>query len=332
MRRPTLKDVARELQVSESYVSKVLSGHQGTFGANPARREAVLARAQAMGFKKNRNAAALALGKNATLAVFVHHLGVRGSDIAEDMIRGIAVAATAAEQRLWLTFFEKPEEFVHLCPAVDTHEVDGLIVGGCSHPELTGALVMRIAAGVPVVTIHDQQLDPRLLNVGCDQAEVGAMAAQHLLERGCRRLATLGPALDREQGTRGAVAAAGLALDERLCRRVPDFCYETGVAAMTELLAAGVPFDGISAHSDQLAVAALHVLLAAGKRVPEDVRIIGVDNSPFCDFTVVPLSSISQGYEERGRRAVRLLLGQAQGIPSVSTRVSAVVVARRSTM
>jgi len=77
-------------------------------------------------------------------------------------------------------------------------------------------------------------------------------------------------------------------------------------------------------------VGALNALLKAGRKVPQDVRIIGVDDAPFCELSIVPLSSISQEFRERGRRAVRLLIDKMNGKPVSSVAISPILRCRES--
>jgi DNA-binding LacI/PurR family transcriptional regulator len=82
---------------------------------------------------------------------------------------------------------------------------------------------------------------------------------------------------------------------------------------MAHFATAGIDFDGVVAQSDQQAMAVFNSLARLGINVPGQVRIIGVDNAPFCELNLVPLSSVSQQDLLRGQKAVQLLLGRIKG-------------------
>jgi len=306
----SLKDLARELRVSPSLVSKVLNGRLGTSRVSPELSQAIQARAEALGYHKNRTAAALVSGRHGVLGVFLHQVGVRGSGIIEELIAGIAAAATRSQQRLWLNFFHDEQEFFRQCPQTHAGEVDGLIVGGVTHPELCPPLVRLRAEGLPVLTIHDSPLDERLANVACDQVQVMRLATEHLLDRGCRAVAHIGPAGERRIGFETSLRERGMSPDPQLMVMTEDFEFASGRFAAELLLARGCAFDGLAAQSDQLALGAMEALLRHGLAVPRQVRITGVDDSPFCEFCTVPLTSVSQNFRRRGELAVEVMLRQ----------------------
>jgi LacI family transcriptional regulator len=326
----SLKDLARELQVSPSLVSKVLNGRLGTSRVSPELSHTIQARAAELGYHKNRTAAALAAGRHGVLGVFLHQVGVRGSGIIEELIAGIASAATRRQQRLWLTFFQNEEEFLRQCPQTHAGEVDGLIVGGVSHPKLARTLLRLQAAGVPVVTIHDDSLDARLANVACDQELVMRLATEHLLDRGCRRLAHLGPTGERRAGFIQALRERGLEPIPELILDT-DYEYATGRLTVERLLARGLSFDGLTAQSDLLALGAMEALQHHGLSVPRQVRVVGVDDSPLCDYCPVPLTSVSQNFRRRGEMAVELMLRRIGHQDATAASVTPTLHIRQST-
>jgi DNA-binding LacI/PurR family transcriptional regulator len=142
----------------------------------------------------------------------------------------------------------------------------------------------------------------------------GAHAAvAHLVGLGRRAVATItGPldmpaAQDRLDGCHRALAAGGLPADSSL-EEPGDFSHDGGVAAMRALLSRHPDLDAVFAASDLMAAGALQVLREARRRVPEDVAVVGFDDSPFAASTLPPLSSVRQPIEEWGREMTRLLL------------------------
>ncbi|MFW6058535.1 MAG: LacI family DNA-binding transcriptional regulator [Phycisphaeraceae bacterium] len=326
----SLRDIAEELNVSVSFVSKVLSGRMSTSSASPRMVELIHAKAEELGYRRNRVATALATGRQETIAVFIHRMGTHGSGNTEALLQGISEGAARTHQRLWLEFFRTSEEYRQRQPDVHRGDVDGLIMAGVAHASLLPEVLKAEAAGVPVVTVHNQPLHPKVPNIGSDQVEVMRLATEHLLSNGVRRPVYIGGGEGmREAGFRRALEEHGLTLeperiftDGRTKHPHTTYLYEEGVAAVEHWLERGIAFDGIVAASDQQAIGAMHTLLQRGFKVPEDVKLIGVDDSPLCRYAMVPLSSVSERYEEQGRQAIELLLRRIAG-----ERVESMVIA-----
>jgi DNA-binding LacI/PurR family transcriptional regulator len=155
--------------------------------------------------------------------------------------------------------------------------------------------------------------------VDADNRGGARKAVGHLARRGRRRIATItgpldmGVGLDRLDGYREGLAAAGLAGAGDLVE-TGDFTEEGGAAAMERLLGRpGRPVDAVFAASDLMAAGALRALRAAGRRVPEDVAVVGFEDSAVARYAQPPLTTVRQPIEEMGRQATRLLLARVAG-------------------
>ena len=144
-------------------------------------------------------------------------------------------------------------------------------------------------------------------------------AVDHLARRGRRRIATIagpqdmGVGQDRLDGYRDGLRAAGLAGGDDLVG-AGDFTEEGGAAAMGRLLERPRrPVDAVFAASDLMAAGALGTLRAAGRRVPDDVAVVGFEDSPVARYAQPPLTTVRQPIEEMGRQATRLLLAKVAG-------------------
>jgi len=332
-----LRAIADEVGVSVSLVSKVLSGRLGTSGVNESKIRAIREKARELNYRKNQLAEALRTGRQNVFAVMIRRHGAPGSTIIDDMVGGIAEEAARHEQRLLIHYYETKDEFREFLPLIHQNSVDGVIVTGMSDYETVEDLSAMHDRGVSVVTIQDEELDPRFPNVGMKQVEVSRLATLHLIDRGCKRIAhlrvrDLGFRLpeDRYAGYLEALKERGLERDKKLVVSVNAFTYETGKPAIQTLVESGAVFDGLVCQSDQHAMAALNYLAGTKKRVPADVRIIGVDNAPFCQFAIVPLSSVSQQFRERGREAVKMLVRKLERQSVKSVQIEPVVWARDS--
>jgi DNA-binding LacI/PurR family transcriptional regulator len=151
-------------------------------------------------------------------------------------------------------------------------------------------------------------------------------AVEHLVDSGRRVIGTIAgpqdmtPGIDRLGGYRDALAAADREADPRL-EAIGDFTQESGVLAMERLLAARPDIDGVFAASDLMAAGAISALAAAGRRIPEDVAVVGFDDSPVATTIRPALTSVRQPIEEMGHEMARLLIDAVGGRDPVVRRV-----------
>ena len=140
--KPTgLKAIADKANVSVSLVSKVLNGRLGNSRVKPRTVASIHAAANKLGYRKNYAAAALVAGRQNVIGGFVHNIGVESSGIAEQLVRGMAAGAARQGRRLMLRFFQTSDEFIACMPEISPSLLDGLIVAGIRHSELTEKLV-----------------------------------------------------------------------------------------------------------------------------------------------------------------------------------------------
>lgn len=329
----SLRDIALDMGVSVSLVSKVLSGKLGNTGVREEVAKAIRQRAEELGYRKNHSATALQSGRHNVIGVFIHGPGITGSGITNSLLEGISAVAHATRQKLFLNFYKSFAEFTTLCEVAHRGVMDGLIVGGVMHKGYVPVLARIQNLGLPVVTIWNEQMHSSLPNVGIDQVEVGRLATQHLIDQGCRCLVHIRDFKARYLGFRKALAANGLPYRSRGVFTVPlriEYEYAAGELAIATFLKQGIPFDGVVAQSDHEAMGVINALYRAGLEVPGQVRVIGVDNAPFCEFGRVPLSSVFQNFEERGRIAVNMLMDAIADRPVHSISVSPELVVRES--
>jgi LacI family transcriptional regulator len=147
-----------------------------------------------------------------------------------------------------------------------------------------------------------------------DNQAIGRLATTHLLLGGARQVGIITGPLDwaeaqsRELGWRETLAVQGLPIEERL-RVVGDWRPHSGEAGLYQLLAQNPNLDAVFASNDQMALGALHAAHRLGRKVPDDLAIVGVDNSPGSAHYWPPLTTIRQGLKEAGALSVRVLDG-----------------------
>jgi DNA-binding LacI/PurR family transcriptional regulator len=167
------------------------------------------------------------------------------------------------------------------------------------------------ARGIPTVVGGRPRGQTEVSFVDVDNHAGGLAATEHLISNGRRRIAhiagpqTTAAARDRFQGFRAAMWEAGLSAD---LVEYGDLDRDSGELAMERLLASDLDIDAVFAASDLMAAGALWALQTLGRRVPEDVAIIGFDDSPVARATRPQLSSVRQPIEDMGREMTRLVL------------------------
>jgi LacI family transcriptional regulator len=195
--------------------------------------------------------------------------------------------------------------------AVRAKQIDGLVV--LVPPGMLDYVEDLHHQGLPTVLIDDRGYGAAFPAVTTDNVAGGYAATQHLLQRGRRRIAYIngnqefGCSQDRLAGYLGALHDAGIEPDDALIYE-GNFTEERGEIGMELLLARGIAIDAVFCANDQMAFGAMKVLRRAGKRIPEDVAIVGFDDIYAAAYTTPSLTTIRQPFYEMGQMGVSLLL------------------------
>src|SRR4051812_3079953 len=312
--RPTLEAVAARAGVGRGTVSRVVNGSPNV---SAEAREAVQRAIDELGYVPNRAARMLVTRRTDTVALFVSESEERvfGEPYFAGIIRGISVGLADTGLQLLLAIARSAEDHACFERYLTGQHVDGVLLISLHgqdplprHLEDSG--VPTVLGGAPV------GVEP----VSCVDADNrgGAQdAVEHLIGLGRRRIATIaGPqdmrvGVDRLSGYRDALAAAGL--PELV--GTGDFSEESGVRGMCELLAHEPELDAVFTASDPMAVGAMRVLKERGLRIPDDVAVVGFDDSATARHTDPPLTSVHQPLEAMGREMARLLVARIRGEP-----------------
>ncbi len=191
--------------------------------------------------------------------------------------------------------------------------VEGLIIASTQPPRHTGIFRRIEERKVPYVLIDRKFPGLEANFVGVNDEEVGALATEHLIEKGCRVIAHIrGPqistALGRLEGYRRALARYGLEACSRYIVRGGQHEDHTGYEAMRKLLRMNPRPDGVFCFNDPLASGALEAVFDAGVAVPDEIAIMGVGNVHYSNFLRASLSTVDQSSGLIGQRAAELLL------------------------
>ena len=300
---PRSADVARLAGVSRKTVSRVLNDEP--YVSDEARRR-VLAAAEELGYRLNHAARALASGRTRSLGVVA--LGTAGYGTASLLVHiEHAVRDAGYALRVINTPDGAPEGIVDALESLLEQGVDGVIV---SEPFVKGEVPLRV--GVPVLFIGAPPsfTASRTLTVSLGARELARVATEHLLDLGHRTVHQLaGPrkwyaTKDRIEGWRAALAARG-AHEPPLLNG--DWSAESGYAA-GRALASDASVTAVFAAGDEMAIGLIHALREAGRRVPEDISVVGYDGNPVFAYVSPPLTTVRQPFEEAAREGVRVLV------------------------
>jgi LacI family transcriptional regulator len=306
----TLEMVAERAGVSPSTVSRILNG---TAVVSDDKRAAVDEAIAKLGFVPNPVARGLAGGRTLSIGVVSQAID---SPFYGAALRGIEQALGAAGYSpLFMSGHWHAEEEARCIDVLRSRRVDGLIV-------LTGRLsdsALRAAArSVPVVVTGRQLKAPRLFSLDFDNQEGARQATHHLIDLGHRRIAFIAgdpqhpDAVDRQRGYRLALEAAGLRFDPALVLE-GNFTEHSGLTAVERLLDSRARFSAIFAANDQMAFGAALGLYRRGRRVPEDVSLVGFDDVAGAVYMVPPLSTVHNPIQEIGELAARAMLSLLAG-------------------
>ncbi|WP_033322810.1 LacI family DNA-binding transcriptional regulator [Streptomyces yerevanensis] len=320
-RRPTLEEVAARAGVGRGTVSRVINGSPRVSDATRAAVEAAVAE---LGYVPNTAARALAANRTDAIALVVPEPETRffAEPYFSDMLRGVGAALSDTEMQLLLIFAGSDRERRRLAQYLAAHRVDGVLLVSVHADDPLPDLLSQLE--IPAVISGRRSAEETLPSVDSDNYGGGRAAVEHLLDRGCRTIAHIAGRLDvfgaqrRVDGYRDALSDAGREVDEELIL-TGDFTEAGGRRAMTELLARCPALDAVFAGSDVMAAGARQVLREAGRRTPDDVALVGYDDSAIARHMDPPLTSVRQPIEDMGRAMLDLLLDEiADRRPAVS--------------
>jgi LacI family transcriptional regulator len=303
----TMLDIARDLKVSVVTVSKVLR-NQGRISM--ATRKRVLRRAKELHYQMNWVARSLVTRRTYTIGLLLPEFT---HPFFAEIARVVAQTVRPHGYHVITSYFEEDPELERSeADSLLARQVDGLIIAS-AQPVRCLDLFRRIQArNVPYVLIDRPMLGVQASFVGVDNRAIGRMATDHLIARGCLRIAHLrGPEIgisaERLEGYRRALAKRGL--------RTPAGYItggghgdEAGYEGMRRLLRLSPIPDGVFCYNDPVAIGAIKAIREAGLRVPNDISVIGAGNVHYSDLLAVPLTTVDQGTCQMGAKAAELLI------------------------
>jgi DNA-binding LacI/PurR family transcriptional regulator len=327
-RRPSMADVAREAGVSGQTVSRVVNGRHNV---EDATRERVLDAMRRVGYRPNSAARALRNGQFHSIGVIMSTLASVGNSRT---LHGISSAAVARGYSITLmpVGHTTQGEVTGAFSRLNEQLVDGVVVLIDEH-ELDHSEI-ELPHALPVVVIDSNPRSDYPM-VDTDQAQGAALATTHLLDLGHETVWHLaGPphsyaAEHREKSWRATLNARGRPVPEVL---VGDWSAESG-HALGATLATDPAVTAVFAANDQMALGLLRALHEHGRIVPDEVSVVGFDDTDEAAHFWPPLTTIRQSFDEVGRRAVDALLAEITSTEGevTATSVPTALVVRSST-
>ncbi|MCW2778701.1 MAG: transcriptional regulator, LacI family [Frankiales bacterium] len=306
-RPPSMADVAARAGVSHQTVSRVINDSPSV---SPTTRSRVVAAMDELRYRPNTAARALVTGRSRTLGV----LSMSGTLFGPaSVLAGVQAAARTADYAVTVVDLPstQPEALRRSTGLLLRQGVDGIVV--IAPVPSDGAALLEAACGVPVVVVEGQPAgEVRVVSV--DQVAVGRLATEHLLEAGHRTVwHVAGPeqwheAEGRRTGWEQALHRVG-AVPPPVLRG--DWSPASGYDAGRHLARTDV--TAVFAANDQMALGVLRALWEQGRRVPEDVSVVGVDDIPEASYFSPPLTTVRQDFRELGRQGLSALLAQVEG-------------------
>jgi DNA-binding LacI/PurR family transcriptional regulator len=310
-RQATLDAVAALAGVSRATASRVINGSPRV---SPTSRKAVEDAVAALDFVPNRSARNLARQRTDSVALVISEPEDRlfSDPFFAAIVRGITRELALTDLQLVLAVSQSQGDHHRLERYLERADVDGILFVSLHAGDPLPSRFAR--SGTPTILCGRLDSAPEVRYVDVDNRGGARTAVQYLLDSGRRRVATIaGPqdmsaGIDRLAGYTDALGRRGRRLTAR-----GDFSQESGEAAMRRLLAKAPDLDAVFAASDPMALGALRALREAGRRVPEDVAVVGFDDIGAARLADPALTTVRQPVEGMGRAMTRMLLAAMDG-------------------
>jgi LacI family transcriptional regulator len=303
----TIRQVAKEAGVSTQTVSRVMNNIPEVL---PETRQRVLDVVARLGYRPNVIARSLTQNRSYTLGVVSSGIEYYGPSRT---LVGIEQKANELGYSLSLSLLPKPEtdDVTHLLDSLISRQVDGIL---WATQEIGANLswLEREQLSIPLVFI-EMSPRPGVASVNVDSCLGVRLAMHHLLEQGYRRIGVItGPlswwaARERLQGWRLALVEAGLDVDDRQIVN-GDWSTGSGAHGLKQLVEQYPKMEAVLVCNDQMALGVLQTCRQLGRRVPEDLAIVGYDDIPEAEYFWPPLTTVRQNLTELGGTAVELLI------------------------
>ena len=304
-----IKDIAQKAGVSTATVSNVINGNYHKVSQSTV--EKVKKIIDEIGYSPSATARSLASKKSKIIGVVVSNIGDADNFFSNPHYAHLlALLEKHIRDAGYYMMLRCVDRCKQIIPLFSSWNVDGMIFFGTVHADVEE---VKNTIRVPAVFIDTYADDQHITNVGIDDFKGGYLSAKYLIEKGHREIAFAGPGIhnpgvtgQRYQGFLQACKEAGITLHEDHLFDTMSI-YESGVETGRCVARSWISFTAVAAMSDIAAFGIMEGLRAEGKRVPEDVSVIGFDNLHECRYTYPKLTTISQNIEQKAAMVSQLL-------------------------
>lgn len=303
-----LEDIAKLSGVSRSTVSRVVNHDPNV---RTSTRERVMQVINDIGYRPNIAARGLAAGRNQIIGLVIPEAvsTVFTDPYFPQLIQGVTAVCNAMDHMLVLWLAEQRYERQMVHQILSGGLISGVVLAAAMVREPT--LDDLVASDLPFVMIGRHPILGEINYVDVDNVDGAEQAVRHLLSLGRKHIATIsGPknsvaGIDRLAGYRNALAAAGVVSRAEWISE-GNFTEAGGYAAMQPLL--DQPIDAVFVANDSMAAGAIRAIVEAGKRVPDDIAIVGFDDAPLAATITPALTTVRQPTQRTGAVATEVLL------------------------
>ncbi|MGA4709897.1 catabolite control protein A [Bacillus safensis] len=306
MNNVTIYDVAREANVSMATVSRVVNGNPNV---KPTTRKKVLEAIDRLGYRPNAVARGLASKKTTTVGVIIPDIS---SIFYSELARGIEDIATMYKYNIILSNSDQnTDKELHLLNTMLGKQVDGIVFMGGNITDVHVEEFKRSPVPIVLAASVEEQAQTPSVNINYEQAIYDSV--QLLVEKGHRRIAFVsGPmsepinSVRKLAGYKRALEEAGIAFDDALVAE-GDYSYDSGIEALAHLLEQSDKPTAVIAATDEMALGVIHGAQDRGVSIPEDLEVIGFDNTRLSLMVRPQLTTVVQPTYDIGAVAMRLL-------------------------
>lgn len=309
----TIKDIARELGISPSTVSRALKDHPDI---SPDTKKAVNELAEKLNYQPNIVALSLRQSKTNTIGVIIPEIV---HFFFSTVISGIEdVAYSAGYNVILAQSNESQTREISDIKALFNSRVDGMLMSVSRETTNFDHIESMLAKGVPIVFFDRVYDTGQASKIIVDDFTGAKEATLHLIDQGCKRIAHIeGPpnleiSKQRLEGYKEALKEHNMPFNKELVAICPSGTIEEGKKATEKLLSLKNPPDAIFATNDPAAMGAMQAIKAKGLKMPNDVALVGFSNWFFSSLMDPPLSSVDQPGFEMGQEAAKLLIRQIE--------------------
>lgn len=310
----TIYDIAKELEISPTTVSRALNDHPAV---NVNTKQRIFNTATQMGYRSNMFASNLRTKRTNAIGVIVPRLN---STFMSSVIAGMEKVANEAGYNLIISqSLETVEKEIANANTMFNSRVDGLLVSLAYDTETIDHFKPFIKRRIPML-FYDRVFDhEQITGVVIDNIQAGYKATQHLIEQGCNDIIHITGNLkrnvyaDRLKGYKYAIMDHGIEFKNSNVI-ISKLSEEDGIQAAKQLLERNKLPDGIFVANDSCAISCMKALMQEGIKIPDDIAVVGFNNDPICRIVEPNLTTIDYPGYEMGEVAVRNLIHRMEGL------------------